>query len=55
MLLASSGLVSNAYTTSDSLHPEGGGSIDLRNFGILSQHYTRRHNPQDLDLNLWSC
>jgi len=32
------------------LHPVDGGSMDLRNVGILPQNYTRRHNPEDLDL-----
>jgi hypothetical protein len=32
-------------------NPEGdGGSMDLRNVGILPQHYTRRYNPEDHDL-----
>jgi hypothetical protein len=33
------------------LHPEDGGSMDLRNVGVLSQHYTA-HNPEDLGLNV---
>jgi hypothetical protein len=45
------------------LHIEDGGSMDLRNVGILPQHYTapqprrwrqhgqRRHRPRDLNLN----
>jgi hypothetical protein len=32
------------------LHPEDGSSIDLWSVGILPQH-TRRHNPEDVDLN----
>jgi hypothetical protein len=31
------------------LHPEVGGSMELRNVGILAQHY-RGHNPEDMDL-----
>jgi len=35
------------------LHPDDGGNMDFRSFGILSHHYTRRrHNPEDLNLNL---
>jgi hypothetical protein len=30
--------------------PKDGGSMDLRNFGILPHHYTD-HNPENRDLN----
>jgi hypothetical protein len=33
------------------LHPEDGGSMDLRNVGILPQHYTAS-KPEDLEMNL---
>jgi hypothetical protein len=31
---------------------EDGGSTDLRNVGILPQHLTQYHNPEDLDLKM---
>jgi len=32
------------------VHPKDGGSVVLRNAGILPQHCTWRHNPEDVDL-----
>jgi hypothetical protein len=29
-------------------HPEDGGSMDLRNVGVLPQYHTVHHNPEDL-------
>jgi hypothetical protein len=50
---------SETFVSYDSItrrHPEDGGSMDLRNVGILPQHYTASH-PEDPDLDVdlvWS-
>jgi len=33
------------------LHPEDGGSMDLRNVGILSQYYTASQSSHDLNIH----
>jgi len=39
-------------STNLTFHPEDGGSMGLRNVGVLPHHNTTlRHNPEDLDLN----
>jgi len=43
------------FSHCQSLHPEDGGSMDLWNIGVLTQHYTQHHNLEEFIFKFTDC